>query len=172
MRDIRDLKHDPHAYAAELERRWGGLLSYRYIGRKHSSMDLGEVDNTVAIRRDMRNASGGLLVAPLSISSPEGAVGSDRETVPNPVIHSCQILDPGHDVRRIEVVESESLHLGLQMRSWHVMFLARGKVGPFRADAEAFRGTEHTVGARVSLYDEGSESRLITCASAVFELVN
>src|SRR5262245_32492467 len=114
-RDIRELANDPAAYAAELERRWGGLLSYRYIGRKHSSMDTGPVDNTVTLRRDMRNSGGGLLVAPLSISSPEGAVGSDRETVPNPVIHSCQILDPGHDVARIEVVDSESLHLGSRM---------------------------------------------------------
>jgi len=115
LRDIRELRNDPEAYAAELERRWGGLLSYRYIGRKYSSMDTGPEDNTVTLRRDMRNATGGLLVAPLSISSPEGSVGSDRETVPNPVIHSCQILDPAHDVARIEVVASESLHLGGRM---------------------------------------------------------
>ncbi len=281
LRDIREMKDDPVAYAAELQRRWGGLLSYRYIGRSHSSMDRGEVDNTVTLRRDMRNASGGLLVAPLSISSPEGAVGSDRETVPNPVIHSCQILDPAHDVRRIEVVESESLYLGrrlgysrskivdaddpdrviaftegqgvkldgvpdglqkmepnpldivdspdlpplwlvfggkkradghwvvpelvaelaspdaalhlgpqhvlletagidlaadlvgtdlLQMRTWHVMFLSRGKVGPFRVDGEAVRGASSTVGVRLSLYDEGNGGRMITSASAVFEI--
>ena len=115
LRDIRELRSDPDAYAAELQKRWGGLLSYRYIGRRYSSMDTGPEDNTVTLRRDMRNAAGGLLVAPLSISSPEGAVGSDRETVPNPVIHSCQILDPGYDVTRIEVVESESLHLGGRM---------------------------------------------------------
>ena len=115
MRDIRELRNDPTAYAAELQTRWGGLLSYRYIGRKYDSMDTGPVDNTVTLRHDMRNSTGGLLVAPLSISSPEGAVGSDRETVPNPVIHSCQILDPAVDVKRIEVVESESLHLGSRM---------------------------------------------------------
>ena len=39
---------------------------------------------------------------------------SDLEAVPNPVIHSCQILDPGHDVRRIEVI-SETLKRGRQM---------------------------------------------------------
>jgi hypothetical protein len=282
MRDIRELKEDPTAYAEELRRRWGGLMSYRYIGRKYSSMDLGEVDNTVTLRRDMRNAAGGLMVAPLSISSPEGAVGSDRETVPNPVIHSCQILDPGHRVRRIEVVESETLHLGqrmgysrskivdadhpdrvialtegqgvkigevpeglekmppnpleiadgpdlpplwqvfggekradghwvlpelavefaspdaalhigpqhvvlekagmelaadltgtelLQIHTWHVMFMARGKVGPFRAEGEAIRAAGGSVGVRLSLYDEGNGNRPITCASAVFEVV-
>ena len=36
---------------------------------------------------------------------------SDLEAVPNPVIHSCQILDPGRDVRRIEIV-SEGLKSG------------------------------------------------------------
>src|SRR3546814_17098824 len=39
-RDIRDLQGDPEAYAAELRRRWGGLLSYRYLGRSYGSMDL------------------------------------------------------------------------------------------------------------------------------------
>ena len=32
---------------------------------------------------------------------------SDLVAVPNPVIHSCQILDPGRDVRRIEIVVGE-----------------------------------------------------------------
>jgi hypothetical protein len=281
-RDIRELRDDPEAYAAELQRRWGGLLSYRYIGRKYDSMDTGPVDNTVTLRRDMRNSTGGLLVAPLSISSPEGAVGSDRETVPNPVIHSCLILDPAVDVKRIEVVESESLHLGarmgysrskivdadhpsrviaftegqgakigevpeglekmppnpmdivdspdlpplwqvfnasrrgdghwalpelavelaspdaalhigpqhvlletaaidlaagvvgsdrVQMTAWHVMFLARGKVGPFRVDGEAVRGAGHKVGVRLTLHDEGNQGRRVTAASAQFDIV-
>ena len=115
LKDIRELKNDPDAYAAELERRWTGLLSYRYIGRNHGSMNTGPVDDTVTLRRDMRNAAGGLLVAPLSISSPEGNVGSDLETVPNPVIHCCQILDDARDVKRIEVIESEVLHAGARM---------------------------------------------------------
>lgn len=282
LRDIRELKDDPEAYAAELRRRWTGLLSYRYIGRNHSAMNEGPVDNTVTLRRDMRNAAGGLLVAPLSIASPEGAVGSDLVAVPNPVIHCCHILDDGRDVRRIEVVESETLKVGsrmgysrskivdadnhervialtegqgvsigtpppglekmpedkleivdspdlpplwkvfgasrrpdghwvlpelalelaspdaalhigpqhvvletaaidlasrlvgtdlLQMESWHVMFVARGKVGPFRVDGEALSGTEGKVGVRLTLHDEGNEGRLITAASAVMRIV-
>ena len=281
--DIRELRDDPEAYAAELQRRWGGLLSYRYIGRNHSAMNLGEVDNTVTLRHDMRNAAGGLLVAPLSISSPEGNVGSDLETVPNPVIHSCQILDPARDVERIEVVASQQLHSGtrmgysrskivdaddhdrviaftegqgvrigevpkglgkmpenkleivdspdlpplwqvfgafrrddghwvlpelsvelaspdaalhigpqhvlleaaandfaadlvgtdmLQMRGWHVMFMARGKVGPFRIEGEAARGTDGTVGVRTVMHDEGNHDRAVTSASALLELVD
>ena len=113
-RDIRELRDDPAAYAAELRRRWGALLSYRYLGRTYSSMDLGPADDTVTLRRDMRNAAGGILLAVLGIASPEGGGMSDLEAVPNPVIHSCQVLDPGRDVRRIEVV-SEVLKRGRQM---------------------------------------------------------
>ncbi|HMC68642.1 MAG TPA: hypothetical protein VKJ07_05760 [Mycobacteriales bacterium] len=282
LRDIRELKDDPEAYAAELQRRWGGLLSYRYIGRNHSSMNVGAEDNTVTLRRDMRNAAGGLLVAPLSISSPEGNVGADIVTVPNPVIHSCHIFDDARDVTRIEVVDSEILHPGtrmgysrskivdadnhdrviaftegqgarigtvpegldkmpenkleivdspdlpplwqvfgasrrddgrwvlpelsvelaspdaalhigpqhvvletaaitlaselvgtamLQMQSWHVMFLARGKVGPFRVEGEAVRGTAGNVGVRMVMHDEGNDDRKVTSASALFHLV-
>ena len=281
LKDIRELKDDPEAYAEELRRRWTGLLSYRYIGRNHGSMNSGPVDNTVTLRRDMRNAAGGLLVSPLSISSPEGDVGSDLVTVPNPVIHSCQILDDARDVRRIEVVESEvlrsgarmgysrskivdadrpdrviaftegqgasigtppeglgkmaedkleivdspdlpplwqafgaarrpdghwflpelsvelaspdaALHIGpqhvlletaaidlaagltgtelLQMEAWHVMFLARGKVGPFRVDGEAVSGSDDKVGVRLVLHDEGNGDRAVTSASALFRV--
>jgi hypothetical protein len=282
LKDIRELKDDPKAYADELRRRWTGLLSYRYIGRNHGSMNLGPEDNTVTLRRDMRNAAGGLLVAPISISSPEGNVGSDLVAVPNPVIHSCQILDDARDVQRIEVVDSEVLKLGsrmgysrskivdadnhdrviaftegqgvtigtppegldkmaedkleivdspdlpplwevfgasrrkdghwvlpplsaelaspdaalhigpqhvvletaaidlaaelagtdkLQMESWHVMFLARGKIGPFRVDGEALRGAGAKIGVRMILSDEGNEDRAVTSGSAVFRIV-
>lgn len=278
-RDIRELKDDKEAYAAELQRRWGGLLSYRYIGRSYDSMDVGEgVDNTVRVRHDFRNSTGGLMVAPLAISSPEGGGVSDLEAVPNPVIHSAQILDPGHGVKRIEVISGQlklgrrmsysrslivdaddpgrviaftegqgasigevpeglekmpenpleiedspdlpplwqvfggskrddgrwtlpelsvefaspdaALHIGpqhviletaasdaarelaatdrLQVSSAHVMFLARGKTGPFRVDAEAHRGADGTVGVRTMLHDEG-EDRAITSASHVFD---
>ena len=111
LRDIRELMNDPEAYRDELYRRWTGLLSYRYIGRKHSSMDLGEVDNTVTIRRDMRNEAGGIMVAPLAISSPEGCQ-TDMVAVPNPVIASVQIIDPGYDVTRVEIVDSGVWNVG------------------------------------------------------------
>jgi hypothetical protein len=283
LKDIRELKDDRDAYAKELERRWSGLLSYRYIGRNHGSMNTGPEDNTVTLRRDMRNTTGGLLVAPISITSPEGGMGSDLVAVPNPVIHSCQILDPARDVKVIEVVESESLksgvrmgysrskivdadnpdrvlaftegqgvslgtppeglekmpenkleivdspdlpplwevfgatrrqdghwalpelsievaspdaalHIGpqhivletaaidlaselvgtdrIQMEAWHVMFLARGKVGPFRVDGEAVRGAGRKVGVRMTMHDEGNEDRAVTSGSALFQIVD
>jgi hypothetical protein len=278
LRDIRQLAGDPEAYAAELSRRWGGLLSYRYIGRFHASMDNGEADETVMLRRDMRNPSGGLLLAVLGIASPDSGGVSDLEAVPNPVIWSGQVLDPGHDVNRfevrtevlkqgrqmaysrsqivdadnpsrvlaltagqgvsigvppeglqkmehvpLEIVDSPdlpalwqafggacrpdghwvlpelsaevaspdaALHIGpqfviletaafdvscgaagtdkLQGVSSHVMFLARGKVGPFRVEAQPILGADGTVAARAVLHDEGNGDKAITAASYVF----
>jgi hypothetical protein len=281
MRDIRELRDDKNAYAAELERRWTGLMSYRYIGKRSGSMDIGaEGDNTIKVRHDFRNSTGGLLVAPLAIASPEGGGRSDLEVVPNPVIHCAHILDPGYDVSRIEVQSANlklgrqmgfsrslivdadhperviaftegqgvsigdvpeglekmpekpinvvdspelpplwqvfgasrrsdghwalpelsvefaspdaALHIGpqhivletaaidaatelagsdrLQVETWHVMFLARGKVGPFRVDTEAYAGEAGRVGVRMLMVDEGNGSRPVTAGSVIFTI--
>ncbi|WP_084026983.1 hypothetical protein [Mycobacterium avium] len=283
LRDIRELAGDTDAYRDELYRRWTGLLSYRYIGRKHSSMNLGETDDTVTIRRDMRNEAGGIMVAPLAISSPEGCQ-TDMVAVPNPVIASVQIIDPGYDVKRVEIVGSGIVHQGrtmgygrctivdadnpgrviafnegqgaiigvppegldrmdvsgtelviedsdelpplwrafgasrrgdghwtlpelstelaspdaalyigpqhvvletaaidlaaevagtrkLQVVSWHVMFMSRGKVGPFRVEGTAHAGGSGRVGVRMLLHDEGNADKAVTSAAAVFEVV-
>jgi hypothetical protein len=58
----------------------------------------------------------------------------------------------------------------LQVESAHVMFLARGKAGPFRVEAEAFAGTDGRIGVRTLLVDEG-EGRTITSASHLFRVV-
>jgi len=281
LKDIRETPADE--YSKELEYRWTSLLSYRYIGRNHGSMNTGPVDNTVTLRHDMRNAAGGIMAAVLAISSPEGGGRSDLVSVPNPVIHSSQILDDARDVKRIEVFQSEvlkegtkmdysrskivdadnhdrviaftegqgasigtpppglermpeakieivdspdlpplwevfgarrrsdghwelpelsvelaspdaALHLGpqhivletaaielaadlvgtdlLQVQTWHVMHLARGKIGPFRVDGEAVAGAEGRVGVRMTLHDEGNDDRAITSGSAVFRRVD
>jgi hypothetical protein len=277
------LADDADAYRDELFRRWTGLLSYRYIGRKHASMDLGEVDDTVVIRRDMRNEAGGIMVAPLAISSPEGCQ-TDMVAVPNPVIASVQIIDPGYDVSRVQIVGSgvvhqgrtmgygrctivdadnpdrviafnegqgaiigippegldkmdvsgtelvvedspdlpplwaafgaakrddghwvlpalsaelaspdAALHIGpqhvvletaatdlaadlagtpkVQVVSWHVMFMSRGKVGPFRVEGTAHAGGPGRVGVRMLLHDEGNADKAVTSAAAIFEVV-
>jgi len=293
---VDDIRNTPtEDYWEELRQRWGALLSYRYIGRQFSVMNSGVTDNTVTLRHDMRNAAGGVLVAALSLTCPGGggggnpdAPGGDLVTVPNPVIHSMQILDDARDVRRIEVVDGTTLkhgrrfsygrakivdaddhsrvialvesqgtslgdvdpvvaargrfdddpiehiedspdlpplwqvfgatkradghwalpelklelaspdaalHLGpqhivmetaaidaaaqlvgtdrLQMETWHVMHLSRGKRGPFRTDAEASTGGEGSgrVGAQVTLVDEGEGDRPVGSASAVFRVV-
>ncbi|WP_445160074.1 hypothetical protein ACTXG5_17950 [Mycobacterium sp. Dal123C01] len=283
LRDIRELADDADAYRDELFRRWTGLLSYRYIGRKHASMDLGEVDDTVVIRRDMRNEAGGIMVAPLAISSPEGCQ-TDMVAVPNPVIASVQIIDPGYDVSRVEIVGSgvvhqgrtmgygrctivdadnpdrviafnegqgaiigippegldkmdvsgtelvvedspdlpplwaafgaarrddghwvlpalsaefaspdAALHIGpqhvvletaatdlaadlagtpkVQIVSWHVMFMSRGKIGPFRVEGTAHAGGPGRIGVRMLLHDEGNADKAVTSAAAIFEVV-
>jgi hypothetical protein len=284
LRDIRELTNDSDAYRDELFRRWTGLLSYRYIGRNHSSMNLGETDDTVIIRRDMRNEAGGIMVAPLAISSPEGCQ-TDMVAVPNPVIASVQIIDPGYDVTRIEIVDSgivhqgrtmgygrckivdadnpnrviafnegqgaiigvppeglgkmdvsgtelviedspdlpplwaafgagkrddghwvlpalsaelaspdAALHIGpqhvvletaasdlaadlagtrkVQVISWHVMFMSRGKVGPFRVEGTAHAGGPGRIGVRMLLHDEGNADKAITSAAAIFDVVS
>jgi hypothetical protein len=89
-------------------------MSYRYIGRQFSSMNNVD-DDTVTLRHDMRNAAGGILSQIYSISAPGGGGPSDLEVVPNPVIHSVQILDNGNDVERIEVVDAGALKIGARM---------------------------------------------------------
>jgi hypothetical protein len=283
LRDIRELMGDADAYRDELYKRWTGLLSYRYIGRNQSSMNVGDTDDTVVIRRDMRNEAGGIMVAPLAIASPEGCQ-TDMVAVPNPVIASVQIVDPGYDVTRVEIVDSGNVHQGrmmgygrckivdadnperviafnegqgatigvppeglgkmdvsgtelviedspdlpplwkafgaakrpdgrwqlpelslemaspdaalhigpqhvvletaaidlaadavgtrtLQIVSWHVMFMSRGKVGPFRVDGTAHVGGAGKVGVRMLLHDEGNRDKAVTSAAAVFEVV-
>ncbi len=284
LRDIRELMGDAEAYQAELYRRWTGLLSYRYIGRNHSEMNIGETDNTVTIRRDMRNDAGGIMVAPLAISSPEGCQ-TDMVAVPNPVIASVQIVDPGFDVKRIEIVGSGNIHQGrtmgygrckivdadnpdrviafnegqgavigippegldkmdvsgtelviedsedlpplweafgaskrpdghwvlpplsvelaspdaalhigpqhvvletaaidlaaeavgtrkIQVVSWHVMFMSRGKVGPFRVEGTAHTSGGGRVGVRMLLHDEGNDDKPVTTAAAIFDVLD
>jgi hypothetical protein len=284
LRDIREFLGDADAYRDELYRRWTGLLSYRYIGRNHSSMNIGDTDDTVVIRRDMRNEAGGIMVAPLAIASPEGCQ-TDMVAVPNPVIASVQIVDPGYDVKRVEIVDSGNVHQGrtmgygrckivdadhperviafnegqgaiigippeglgkmdvsgtelviedspdlpplwqafgaskrpdahwqlpalsvelaspdaalhigpqhvvletaaidlaadaagtrkVQVVSWHVMFMSRGKVGPFRVDGTAHVGGPGKVGVRMLLHDEGNADKAVTSAAAIFEIVD
>jgi hypothetical protein len=112
LRDIREVSEED--YWAELRRRWGALLSYRYIGRQFSSMN-NVGDAAITLRRDMRNAAGGVMAAPLAISCPGAGGRSDLEAVPNPVIHSLHILDDARDVERIEVVDEQSLKQGRSM---------------------------------------------------------
>jgi hypothetical protein len=58
----------------------------------------------------------------------------------------------------------------LEALSSHVMFLARGKVGPFRADAETVSGLDGMTAVRVVLHDEGEGDRAVTAASYQFRL--
>ena len=58
----------------------------------------------------------------------------------------------------------------LQVESSHVMFLARGKVGPFRTDGVARRSADGSgrIGVQLTIHDEGNGDRPITAGSLVF----
>jgi hypothetical protein len=73
-----------------------GLMTYRYLNCRQDPVSLeGHMD----IRRDMRNSSGGLMAAPLSIAMAEGR--GDDVAVPAPVMGSVHIVDDGRDVKRV-----------------------------------------------------------------------
>ena len=110
--DIRNVDRD--RYWEEFATRWRGLLTYRYLGRQHSSLDSGVSVDIMALRHDMRNASGGVMAAPLCIASPECGGFNDDVVVPNPLIASMQILDAAHDVRRVQILP-ETLHTGRRL---------------------------------------------------------
>jgi hypothetical protein len=83
-------------------------------------------------------------------------------------------LGPQHIVLEVAATESAAAAAGtdrLQIESYHCMFAARGKVGPFRASAEAFAGNGGRVGARMTLNDEGNGNRAVTSATALFRVV-
>ena len=59
----------------------------------------------------------------------------------------------------------------LQIEAWHVMYAARGKVGPFRVNGTAHVGGSGKVGVRMLLHDEGNADKAVTSAAAVFEII-
>jgi len=83
-------------------------------------------------------------------------------------------LGPQHIVLETAAIDAAAQLVGtdlLQVRSWHVMFLARGKVGPFRVETESDTGQSGRVGVRMTIHDEGNGDRAITSGSAAFDIV-
>jgi hypothetical protein len=56
----------------------------------------------------------------------------------------------------------------IQGVSSHVMFMARGKAGPFRVEAEPMSGADGTIAVRTVMYDEGVDDRATTVGSYLF----
>jgi hypothetical protein len=50
------------------------------------------------------------------------------------------------------------------------MFLARGKVGPFRVEAEPVTGSGGVTAVRTVLHDEGDGDRAVTAGSYQFRV--
>jgi hypothetical protein len=80
-------------------------------------------------------------------------------------------LGPIHIVLETAANDLAAAHAGndqIQIESWQVMFVARGKVGPFRVSGEAFEGGQGRLGVRLSLHDEGNGDRVTSTGSAVY----
>ncbi len=281
-RAVDDIRATPPVdYWKRFESKWTSLLTYRYLGRTHPVLDRGATRQTMPLRHDMRNPAGGIMAAPLCISSPEGGGMADDEYVPNPLSQSIMILDDAKGVRQVDgvqttirlgrttgfsrsrIVDSDhpdrliaisegicvslggtpsgfepvdnpmmdivdspdlpplhqvfgarhredghwvlpelvgemaspdaALHLGpiqivletaandlardragteaLQIESWDVMYVARGKVGPFRVDGEAVLGPDRRLVVELTLHDEGNANRPVTAAQGSYRIL-
>jgi hypothetical protein len=92
---------------------------------------------------------------------------SDDLSSPDAALH----LGPIHVVLEAAAMELASREAGaaaLQIEDWHVMFVARGKVGPFRVGGEAMAGRQGRIACRLSLHDEGNGDRVVSSATAAF----
>jgi hypothetical protein len=98
---VRDIREGPvEEYWDRLREMLGpdGLITYWYLGRTFNQT----VDpDTVRLRRDMRNNTGGIMAAPLAIAAPETGGWRDREAIPAPVTYGLHILDDARDVAEI-----------------------------------------------------------------------
>src|SRR6185437_4150026 len=99
--DIRTLT--PEEHWQHFEKTWRALKSYTYLGKTTPFLDAGVEKEQMPLRHDMRNSTGGIMAAPLCVLAPE-PYWRDDECVPAPVTMHYDILDPGYDVRRLEVV--------------------------------------------------------------------
>lgn len=90
-----------------------GLLTYRYLGRRANAMH-GVPHDSMVVRRDMRNALGGLMAAPLAIASAEAGGFTDFDAVAAPITASLSVLDAGVGVTELRIVQ-EVVHRGRSM---------------------------------------------------------
>lgn len=109
--DIRTVS--PEEHWAHFAKAWRALQSYTYLGKATPGMDAGVVDETMPLRHDMRNSTGGIMAAPLCIAAPEPS-WADDECVPAPVTMSYVVLDPARDVRRVRILREE-ISIGRKM---------------------------------------------------------
>jgi len=107
--DLREVAKDD--FWARLHEAMGedGLLTYRYLGRVTGNMHGVPLDY-MTIRRDMRDAHGGIRAGALAIGT--AATGfTDFDAVPAPISAGLTILDPGKDVKKV-AMRQEILKVG------------------------------------------------------------
>ena len=96
---------------------------------------------------------------------------AEEQASPDGALH----LGPSHIILEAASTDLATDRAGtdrLQIQSWHVMFVARGKVGPFRTEGTAFAGNTGNIACRITLRDEGNDSRAISVASALYRPVS
>jgi hypothetical protein len=109
--DIRTLT--PTEHWAHFEKSWKALKSYTYLGKTTPVLDKDVEKESMPLRHDMRNSTGGITAGPLCILAPEPD-WRDDECVPAPVTMTYTILDPAYDVTRLETVR-EVISVGRTM---------------------------------------------------------
>ena len=127
--DIREVPDEK--YWNTFESMWTNLLSYRYLGRRHGSLDKGvEGPETMVLRHDMRNAAGGIMAAPLCIAAPESGGMGDDLFVPNPVSASMQVLDDARvELAPIAADEAEQMLMSLRIGALQRRVRRHEKIG-------------------------------------------
>jgi hypothetical protein len=104
--EVADIRQGPpEHYWERLREMMGpnGLMTYWYLGRAFNQI---EDPDSMLLRRDMRNAQGGIMAAPLAIAAPETGGWRDRNVVPAPVAYGLHIVDDARDVTEIRVIRS------------------------------------------------------------------
>jgi hypothetical protein len=109
--DIRTMT--PEEHWQHFEKSWQALKSYTYLGKTTPYLDTGVDKETMPLRHDMRNSTGGLMAGPLCIMAPE-PYWRDDECVPAPVTMTYDILDPAYDVTRLDALR-EVISVGRTM---------------------------------------------------------
>src|ERR1700722_386774 len=103
---VRDIREGPvEEYWDRLREMLGpdGLITYWYLGRAFNQT----VDpDTVRLRRDMRNSTGGIMAAPLAIAAPETGGWRDPGAIPAPLNYGLPI--PRDPRRVVEIRVSRS----------------------------------------------------------------
>lgn len=98
------------------ESSYRALMSYRYFGKLNPHLDLGATRETMPLRPDMRNSSGGIMAAPLCVLAvePWWLDHHGIAAMVAPVTMTYSVLDAAHGVRRLECLR-EVLTIGRQM---------------------------------------------------------
>ena len=91
---------------------------------------------------------------------------------PDAALHLGPQARGARDCGRRDLAEQLTGTDALQIESWHLMFVARGKVGPFRAEGSAIAGASGRIHVDLTLYDEGSGDQAISSGSAVYRATN